>query len=73
MRCEFKNNNAMNKFLFYFISEITPYIFMLIAFWMFVRFVDWLVKTFIPAFKELIRDIREWRAQERSKKTDNKR
>lgn len=62
----------MNKFLFYFISEITPYIFMLIAFWMFVRFVDWLIKTFIPAFKELMRDIREWRAQERSKKTDNK-
>lgn len=58
----------MNRFLYYFISEVTPYILALILFWMLIRIIEWFVKVFIPATKELIRDFREWKAQEQSKK-----
>lgn len=61
----------MNKFLFYFVSEAIPYFFMLLTFWMLVRFISWFIKVFIPAFKELIQDFREWRAEERSNKAKN--
>lgn len=53
----------MNRFLYYFISEAIPYFLVLILFWMLVRIIEWIIKTFIPATKELIRDFREWKAQ----------
>lgn len=63
----------MNKFLYYLIDSGFRFFMLLVLAWMLVRFVKWMVKVFIPATKELIRDLREWRAQERSNRAENER
>lgn len=63
----------MNKFLYYLIDSGFRFFILLVLAWMLVRFVKWMVKVFIPATKELIQDLREWRAEERSNRAKNKR
>lgn len=63
----------MNKFLYYLIDSGFRFFMLLVLAWMLVRFTKWMVKVFIPATKELIRDLREWRAEERSNRAENER
>lgn len=63
----------MNKFLYYLIDSGFRFFMLLVLAWMLIRFTKWMVKVFIPATKELIRDPCEWRAQERSNRAKNKR
>lgn len=63
----------MNKFLYYLIDSSFRFFMLLVLAWMLVRFTKWMVKVFIPATKELIHDLREWRAEERSNRAKNER
>lgn len=63
----------MNKFLYYLIDSSYRFFIVLMLVWMLARFTKWFVKVFIPATKELIRDLREWRAEERSNRAKNER
>lgn len=63
----------MNKFLYYLIDSSFRFFMLLVLAWMLIRFTKWMVKVFIPATKELIRDLREWRAEERSNRAKNER
>ena len=63
----------MNKFLYYIIDSGFRFFMLLVLAWMLVRFAKWVVKVFIPATKELIHDLHEWRAEERSGRAENER
>jgi len=63
----------MNKFLYYLIDSGFRFFMFLVLAWMLIHFTKWMVKVFIPATKELIRDLREWRAEERSNRAKNER
>lgn len=63
----------MNKFLYYLIDSGFRFFMLLVLAWMLVRFTKWMIKVFIPATKELIRDLHEWRAEERSNRAKNER